>query len=768
MTNMWDAATIDYEQERLDGYVTAAFVAVAEQHGFVLSASTKQEFDDRLAMMAHAVESAVERVTYGDPASFPIVHQAVLASWERDFDIVAEARQVEAQRKNARRAFFRRQAAYRYVMIDTKDGSRAGNFSTLESALSKVEDSEKNWGAPKGRYRIKDRETGKFVDPLTAAGSRKVAWTEDESDVTPMAKKRSKRESSLTAFGALSCPTCKADVSTGAKIFDHGDQQVLRAKCDSCGWSGSKRKPKKTSGFKVVDDQSGASNGTVYPNKEIADQADYGEGYSVQYTEDTPKSASWTKQANLWISHTGSRVMEVAEIDGRFVWGSYRLADDSVIAEGSAATLELAKQAAYLGGYLVFSLGDSKLELNIITWAQADGIKPETGFFPLLGTFPNDHAPRYYGKMTGRTTQKWDMACPTVELYEVDTIADEAGVIWGVRGKRVPGMWAVRPEAADQIRSVTASKTAGENPFAKKDDDKAAAPKDDKTDSDSDGEQDGPLQAGEKAEPKGDDQAAPAAEAPADQQAAPADPNAPAADPSVDGSGQDKGLAQDPASTSDAVDQQPADPTVMDVGQSTSMGFTMVEGGNGSIEVTFVREENGVYFFNGPTGEFGVGQMNGQWQDADGNTFTFGGAPAAPQGIGPAQDQAAAADVATPVPTPDANAGAAPQAAQPAAAPPVAPPAKDETANPAEDPAPAPAADKPAEPAKDDGDKKENPFAKKSSSYPSSFGNQGYEHVRSLMELSGVPVRDWSDKELLANLGRGDVQSEARSRNIWG
>lgn len=806
MTNMWEAATLDYERERLDGYIAAASVAVAEQHGFVIQASTRQEFDDRLALVTTAVERAIDRVTYAEPGSFPTVHQAVLASWERDFDLLTEQRQVEAQRRNARRAFFRRQA----------EGSKhtaAGRFewkwpgtrtpdSMVVMPVSNIDANERiaqgkrsivrfdittgkgiaNWKGSDGKYfhhlnsfmgaeevvmpkefidaalavEYKSGDAiggGVFVAQLTGAKTDRDEYaksliddTDDSGELIDWDKEKAKRESSLKAFGSLSCPECKADVSTGARIFDHGEHEVLRAKCESCGWSGSKKKPKKTSGFRVVDDSSGASTGTVYPNKEIAEQANYGDGYSVQYTDEKVKTASVNKLAvtwsdlglqqvqtydglserlHLWTAEEMGVTGDVITFMGGYMWYVHSIDDQEgdALASGKESTLEAAqamaeramaehstqmslfasKTAANLGGYLVFSLGESKLELNIISWAQADGIKPESGFFPLLGTFPNDHAPRYYGKLTGRTTRKWDLDCPTVELYEVDTIADEAGVIWGVRGKRVPGMWAVRPEAQDQLRSVT----AGENPFAKKDDEKDV-PKDDQTDSDKDGEQDGPTQPGEQPEPAGDDAKA----APADQAAPAQDPAQQSAqDPAAADAVQDKGQAQDPASSAEtAQDQnQPADPTTMDVGQSTNMGFTMVDGGStGSIEVTFVREENGVYFFNGPTGEFGVGQMNGQWQDADGNTFTFGGSASVDQGIGPAQEQAAAADAATPTPTPAGN------AQQPAPAAPADPNAA--PAAPATDAAPA--ADDSAkgdsgDEKKDDGEKKENPFAKK-------------------------------------------------------
>lgn len=52
----------------------------------------------------------------------------------------------------------------------------------------------------------------------------------------------------------------------------------------------------------------------------------------------------------------------------------------------------------------------------------------------------------YIARLTGRTCQRFGIACPTVERYEVDTIADERGVIYGARGGKVPGTLAVRPE----------------------------------------------------------------------------------------------------------------------------------------------------------------------------------------------------------------------------------------------------------------------------------------------------------------------------------
>lgn len=69
--------------------------------------------------------------------------------------------------------------------------------------------------------------------------------------------------------------------------------------------------------------------------------------------------------------------------------------------------------------------------------------------------------------------------------------------------------------------------------------------------------------------------------------------------------------------------QKTTDPKMMNVGDKAKMTYTMVDGNTGSIQVVFVRENSGVYFFNGPTGEFGIGNSSGQWMDADGNSFSF-------------------------------------------------------------------------------------------------------------------------------------------------
>lgn len=50
------------------------------------------------------------------------------------------------------------------------------------------------------------------------------------------------------------------------------------------------------------------------------------------------------------------------------------------------------------------------------------------------------------GRMTGRTRKFFrGLACPTIERFDIDTVVID-GAIWGVRGDRLPGTFATRPE----------------------------------------------------------------------------------------------------------------------------------------------------------------------------------------------------------------------------------------------------------------------------------------------------------------------------------
>lgn len=50
------------------------------------------------------------------------------------------------------------------------------------------------------------------------------------------------------------------------------------------------------------------------------------------------------------------------------------------------------------------------------------------------------------GRLTGRTRRFWGIDCPTIERFEIDTVATADGAIIGVKGTPIAGTYAVRSE----------------------------------------------------------------------------------------------------------------------------------------------------------------------------------------------------------------------------------------------------------------------------------------------------------------------------------
>lgn len=69
------------------------------------------------------------------------------------------------------------------------------------------------------------------------------------------------------------------------------------------------------------------------------------------------------------------------------------------------------------------------------------------------------------------------------------------------------------------------------------------------------------------------------------------------------------------------------DPKSMQVGDRVNMTYTLTDGTTGDVDVTFVREDNDIYFFDGPNGEFGIGEREEDggtvWVDSEGQHFAF-------------------------------------------------------------------------------------------------------------------------------------------------
>jgi hypothetical protein len=69
-------------------------------------------------------------------------------------------------------------------------------------------------------------------------------------------------------------------------------------------------------------------------------------------------------------------------------------------------------------------------------------LRPSDGMFVLVSYLGY----RTFGRFTGRTRQVWGMACPTIERFKVDTVADPDGSLWGEPGQSITGTMAIRPE----------------------------------------------------------------------------------------------------------------------------------------------------------------------------------------------------------------------------------------------------------------------------------------------------------------------------------
>lgn len=152
----------------------------------------------------------------------------------------------------------------------------------------------------------------------------------------------------------------------------------------------------------------------------------------------------------------------------------------------------------------------------------------------------------------------------------------------------------------------------GKNPFAKSDADQKA--------DDYESENGAGVPSPDPAKP-GDpaDKSAvpPAASEKGDKPASPTDPAGESATAPAPGS------VVDTAEDESMGDVLGIDPKSMTAGQRINMTYTLTDGTTGNVEVTFLREDNDIFFFDGPNGEFGLGDREDEWVDSDGNSFAF-------------------------------------------------------------------------------------------------------------------------------------------------
>lgn len=95
-------------------------------------------------------------------------------------------------------------------------------------------------------------------------------------------------------------------------------------------------------------------------------------------------------------------------------------------------------------GSILVSSSDHSVDRNVV--ATPTELLPDPGMFVMV-SFTGY---RTFGRLTGRTTQRWGMIVPTVERYDIETVViereDGVSAIYGIPGKRLKGTFVTRPE----------------------------------------------------------------------------------------------------------------------------------------------------------------------------------------------------------------------------------------------------------------------------------------------------------------------------------
>lgn len=748
MTDLWTEATRDPQQERLNEALSSAHEALAPKFAFVLGASSKHEFEDRMALVSDQVERVVAAATANDPGLFPVVHEAVLTQWEADFDDLAGLRAAQTQRKNSRRAYERQVARGRQVSVEAAYGYSDPYGDTCEYCGK--EGCSPNCPGPNGGSTTCPKCGGgakvhngevKCNDPDGCgygwSGSRReyasrkqaIDWPSVEKSIDAIRQIVTDHSAKKIDGVFVDATTANAIITVYDALNDENKAKFAALPIDRMGDAAwkllSKNSSRKTAGWDDLAPgtrlrlgfEESAFDGTfVRIEHPYQDHPIYGNTPVVVYTDDggnerrylltsyqgqyeQPRMLASRKQAGPMFPGAGAHVYynEAGEPTG---W------DEGGDDEGSSGDADDEDYG---------EVGDSwedRLDRESSRKQATDGWQCGN-----CGQFndKSDVRCRSCGS-TSHTASAPKLISSTETAHLASTVVSFAGKIhWAVTSIDGEREFAAgthdSPETAQRLSSALARRLEAKYVWVDDEDDEDQDKTEDKSEAaPAEQQQEAPAQPPQEEAPEPDKsvdkvpdtppvEQKPSEQPPADQpqppqQADPAQPVDPAVTPTDAAPESQDGTAEG----AERVD----DPTSMEVGQSTTMSYVMAGGGNGSVEVTFVREDNGIFYFNGPTGEFGVAQREGKWIDAAANEFTFGANAGAPE---EGQGQVGA-----------------PTATEQQEVAPDAPPAKD--APPSDSESDAPKSEeggddsdaKPKDDEKDDDEKKDGPpWAKKSS-----------------------------------------------------
>lgn len=131
--NLWEDIDFDPDQHRQHEAFTAVRVAAAEHWPFLAEAADRGDFDNRLAIISDSLDRKVAAVSGG--TEFAVLRSKLAQAFEADWHVVAESRQVEAQRRNAPRAA-QRSARRRFLKTQTAAAKPPAGWSVELHGLS--------------------------------------------------------------------------------------------------------------------------------------------------------------------------------------------------------------------------------------------------------------------------------------------------------------------------------------------------------------------------------------------------------------------------------------------------------------------------------------------------------------------------------------------------------------------------------------------------------------------------------------------------------
>jgi predicted RNA-binding Zn-ribbon protein involved in translation (DUF1610 family) len=387
---MWSYAAEDTEADLARRYLSHARTAAAHSWAFVLAASSPEEYTHRETLMGDSFDKAVTAAVGDDVGYFLDTRVAMITELAEDFAVVQAQRAHEASLQAAA-ATKRAEAERRALQINAA-------FAELTKTASEVDEGvdDKNvtttvplqGGEDNSPTFMATRTAGAFDGPEDY-GNDPYADKGDPFYVSYTCPKCGTTGSSRISDNSAGRPIChgcgndipadaittgqrylssKSNVcpkcGTSVKATQDVDGKTLRAKCASCGWSGTKTKTARSGqshpedelinwGHTPENDDPELIDWSEEKNKrpiKAAKTAGERRGAPLEWTQGTTRVESYpglTEDVLIWEAHSGDYDLMIFmhPVTG-YTWSVYPASKDTEIASGPAMSLDTAKLAA--------------------------------------------------------------------------------------------------------------------------------------------------------------------------------------------------------------------------------------------------------------------------------------------------------------------------------------------------------------------------------------------------------------------------------------